>query len=894
MSPRDGPSMPMQQAIPQDLNLGAVKPAAIPAYTRRVVSIATNAQSFTENMLANVLLDTSTPGSFLDPTQSILQFDLTIQNTNPYIDYINFSTSGAAALIQEFRVICQGTPIEEILDYNMMFEMWMDLGGFAQEEFKMYVENNWRAPVLPGTPDINYVKPPMVDREGVIMCPNPINQFGNPAKFHNENGRYLLSADSGFTTSYSDATGTNKARVFSSNFVHAYAPNDSNNSLSMAPGTIRSQTWTNRIDNTYVTWPSTLRPEISGTNTRVAINDIGQKRYRLQDYMMFLANVKNIPVGIQPAKSFIKTSDAITPTGELLTASWNFDSQTNHMTQPKASIRFNVNLPIFSGIIGLWAEKAFPTMLIAPGSMYLQIKWAKAVHAFQVAQDPCRRVYGTFRDYLPNYGLPSGYITEIGGNAINKARTAKTTGVTSTDSVTPPLALTINGTNGTDYAMGANTTTTNSVTFCAFAGYGMCTGNAKPQYIPIDAPWRFGGSWLSSNFTGFVKIADGSANTSPTYYCEETQVSFGTYLPASTAQVRRCFGDSYNNKILPSVATGSNNDVTYLINNLQYVGLQIILPDEITSSIVQMAASGDISLHSHSCRTYKVQTNTSPSQSIILPIKIASACSLFLLFQNQALLDNHYYCGMTRNNPFVGFTWNSITTGENTPPFVGSNTPPTITSGSAATNNSFSIQLRLGNELLPLQPITDYNQIIYELERSMHGTQDMLSSIPIQSSMRHFRSSLTWADTSNIISGTSTTEFSMLRNNDFFTPYIPIRALDDQTITDNPLFSDYPTSSSTNISGGNRGKYVVNNFLPPISKFMLGFDLETFSNQGEVARSGRYLGNGPITLTTTNMFACGQSSDNSITGFDVFNVIAVCYHDIRFSIMPGGQVLAYY
>jgi hypothetical protein len=42
------------------------------------------------------------------------------------------------------------------------------------------------------------------------------------------------------------------------------------------------------------------------------------------------------------------------------------------------------------------------------------------------------------------------------------------------------------------------------------------------------------------------------------------------------------------------------------------------------------------------------------------------------------------------------------------------------------------------------------------------------------------------------------------------------------------------------------------------------------------------------------MFACGQSSDNTISGFDVYNVIAVCYHDIRFSIMPGGQVLAYY
>jgi hypothetical protein len=56
------------------------------------------------------MLDTSTAGSFLNRQYSLLQFDLTITNTNSHVDYINFSASGAAALIQEFRVYCQGTP----------------------------------------------------------------------------------------------------------------------------------------------------------------------------------------------------------------------------------------------------------------------------------------------------------------------------------------------------------------------------------------------------------------------------------------------------------------------------------------------------------------------------------------------------------------------------------------------------------------------------------------------------------------------------------------------------------------------------------------------------------------------------------------------------------------
>jgi len=200
------------QAIPKTLNLGLQKPTSIPAYTRRVTSLATNAQTFKENDLANIILDTSTPGSFLDPTQSFIQFDLQITNSNPYIDYANFSSCGAGALIQEFRIICQGTPIEEILDYNTMFEMWMDIGGFRQEEFKMYMENPWRAPAIHSSTEVNFVKPPMVDREGVMMCPNDVNMFGVPSKFHNYRiqGRALSNNEHGYLNIVSSKTGLNK------------------------------------------------------------------------------------------------------------------------------------------------------------------------------------------------------------------------------------------------------------------------------------------------------------------------------------------------------------------------------------------------------------------------------------------------------------------------------------------------------------------------------------------------------------------------------------------------------------------------------------------------------------------------------------------------------------
>ena len=75
------------KAIPKMLNLAGRKPTLVEAYSRQVASIATNAQSFGPNTYANIVIDTSTPGAFLDPHQTFLEFDFTVTNTNPYLDY---------------------------------------------------------------------------------------------------------------------------------------------------------------------------------------------------------------------------------------------------------------------------------------------------------------------------------------------------------------------------------------------------------------------------------------------------------------------------------------------------------------------------------------------------------------------------------------------------------------------------------------------------------------------------------------------------------------------------------------------------------------------------------------------------------------------------------------
>ena len=413
-------------------------------------------------------------------------------------------------------------------------------------------------------------------------------------------------------------------------------------------------------------------------------------------------------------------------------------------------------------------------------------------------------------------------------------------------------------------------------------GEGNSTGNAKPQYVPRKAPWK-----CLADYLGFGNQCNGLGGT-PTgdyTYTQERNVCYGTYLPASTAQVRRTRQAS--NQAITTNGTNNDNWVNYYITNLKYVGIQTILPDEVTATIVRQAASSDISLHAQSVRTYKSILSQSLSQNLILPVKVASANSLWVIFQNQAVINNTHYSSMTRHCPFSSFQW--------TPSqkcFVGSETTPTIRN--VPTINPFQIQLRIGNELLPIQPMTCVQHVIAELQRSVHGLGDMKTTLPFSNSFRNFR----WLDNTHQTSSAQT-EYNCLKSGDFLVPYIPVQALDDQTITNNPAFMDHHDFANTGFSTwdayNDRGPYVVHEFLPPTSKFLLGFDLDTFPGANDVARSGRYLGNAPLTLQMTNTYAAANASVSGNGGqVDSIAATAIVLHDIRFSIMAGGQVLAYY
>ena len=64
--------------------------------------------------------------------------------------------------------------------------------------------------------------------------------------------------------------------------------------------------------------------------------------------------------------------------------------------------------------------------------------------------DPCRRIFGTYRDYVPSIGFTDGYITEHSGNVFADGRHRYENNLSAGTNTW--LALTDNAANGTDFA----------------------------------------------------------------------------------------------------------------------------------------------------------------------------------------------------------------------------------------------------------------------------------------------------------------------------------------------------------------------------------------------------------------------------------------------------------
>lgn len=836
-------------AIPREINLGLQKPVATPAYTRRFKSQAQNPES-TAGTQATITLDTAQPGSFIDTLESYLSFTLRLTNSNVSRGYnVSFSSCGAHALIRAMRIYVQGVPIEEITEYNALAEWLHDLTGI----------------------------PDYCDRSA--------------------KSRYLANTMMG-------------------------------------------------------------------------------------DHFIYLPPATNVN------GSTVDTERDIA-----------------------------IQLPLISGVLGTMAEKMFPSMLVAPGNCYIQLDLAAAANALRIQEiNVSTLVVGTG-------GAEDQSLTVLPGRIVQG---------TTFSPITDP-----------------NTTTNSSLAAVTASGDAALNAYVNAEEIlddkPFDAPYIVSSDGTVANtlFTGVItseerigggifglaiasdkqlavgKIcADGTGSTIGT-----TTTALITSTSAGTNpnnQVYLGSGLSENGSTQSGANRKMNTDqinISYTVRNLEYIGKQVVVGDDVARAIIERAAAGDISIHTQSYRQYpstialgsgwryRVDPSYSPSdvvtpsngmplvnmfqrynapgaQSIIIPAKISSANAIYHIFRNGQGVEDFQFDSLRRMT--IGFR-----------------------DGPTGGGQTINAQLRIGNELIPQSPIQSASEALEELLKAHHmdgfyGTCEKMGSLVASSSQYQWprpglltlRNRAVDLNGTNVLAvgrftgidtdGVSTSTYGgvqYVRNdfntqllcpnpdsvtfvypsfgaytttdglvtgagNDFFKPLGLVDSTGN-TVTTQAAYQFYRkkdgmsakiqtavNASSIAIDQGyyaesaaeyadrqTKWKMAVRkaffgyaddrsdhqlkspekaNYLNPYrqhtgrySTFMLGFDLDTFSNNTDTIRSGHYLGNNTVSLNLSNVEFIDNSPCNQALMTNA-RMDTYVLHDLRLSFQAGGIVQAFY
>ena len=964
-------------ALPAEVQLGKEKPQGAFALRSRYALSANSASSWNAGTTLTLPLQTGTPGTFTDVKQGIIQATLQIVNTNPYVDFLNFGPSGAMIFFDEMRVYSSGTPVEENLRYSETADLLTIQGGHQCRPFQMYRRNKWRAANgLAGDKHINFIKPSMVDSLGVPMWGRTPFMDKNSAVYQPASISFGTAYNTGGAAPYNSAglttvgageTSTGSlvgtlpfydGNIFSTAVtsatgeeylyglpgasqdqeVHRQASqigllsadtgsvlNHAQVRVSQYGRTRNAGDFANAQAASYAPsqWPDFQPSTLCGEFDDDEVDSILGKT-KISEYMKYLCNVRGLPVGVKGI-----TGDSYCATTGKLPAGQASAENSNSVRY----VQYRVSMPFLSGIYGIFADKMFPDMLIGANNMRIEFKLAQNVKALWTTMDPCRRVPGTLRDFVPFTGKRNGTNrdsdTGVGDGAFGcsnalvvDAATAQGRDNSIVDNSHMYSTLAALGQDLVvpfSYASATGAAGTFSVSALSSKGqYLYNTSNLpKPQYVPVAAPWT----------------KDGAKT-----FVNESAVCFGTYLPASQMQSRRCWP---NTKLDATSDEFFNSGQTYFtIRDIQYIGEQVQLDDVVTSAIIQSAATSEIVVWTRGYRSFEASCDQNAQQNIILPIQIGQAEALYLIFRPSVLLTSPDYYSNSFHCPFVGLSFDNRD--DKTQQLNGAGVIPHV-GGSYTLNSSldtagsglFSYQLFSGTKQYPLQPIQTVSEMITEREKSIHSLHNW-----------------DWCSTENMSLTSWNTRFgnSALATGfdldpfmdfGYFTTFVPVLALDDQTITQNPYLqvaelddryvataADYtgapgsaandaaidaqarkasfrirgrrcPADTQVSVNNGAGAKFsgVLNEFMSPIGSFYLGWDFESWTNHQDVMRTGKFLGQEQISVRMTGTYLCNASSvlvPGQIAQMQTVQCTAIVPHVVKLSFVPGGHMLSYY
>lgn len=466
----------------------------------------------------------------------------------------------------------------------------------------------------------------------------------------------------------------------------------------------------------------------------------------------------------------------------------------------------------------------------------------------------------------------------------------------------PALTVTNNATPATTIAAGTSDAITDSNGKLWGGHYCVFSNLPKPQYIPHADPWN-----RKSFFTGAGHDVAVHAN-----HCNENASCYGTYLPASVPQTRRCQPASRLRIADPTFASAGTT--VFAIRDLQYIGEQVQLDDISASAIIQLAATSEIVVWTRGYRSFEANCTVGEQQNIILPIQIGQATALYLVFRPGSQILNFDYYSNSFSCPFTGLSFDGSRTGSEGDIYYGRNGVQADVGGryeiksslDTQNNGLFSYQLFSGTRQYPLQPIQTVSDLLVEREKSTHslhnwswcGTENM--------------SLISWGKNNSFNSGNTTgMSFDPFLDLGYFTTFVPTMALDDQTITQNP----YMSIAEVDENGTNRPRVrgirqtpavsdsqsvfvgVLNTYVPPIGTFFLGWDFESWTNHEDLMRTGKFLGQEQLSVRMTGCYLMSATNPAASYAGPVAQPVqctAIVPHIVKLSFVPGGHMLSYY
>lgn len=933
--------------VPLDLQLATSVPLGIRAYRRRFMSPCTNLQNAGPDDYVNIYPDTSTPGSFIDPDSTYLVFDFTIKNAHFCVDYSDFGVEGVGgAIIQDWRVYNQGSILEEILEYGTVASALANIEGSYEQEVSMYFSSKLKRGFNEEMHH-NFIKPPMVDASGNCMYgPNPAG-IGLP--LIGGCSQYGTMVDSGGAAAATAGQKFQASQLISSNGMtqltqHANSPtiNDFSGGAIAALG-VGSYPFINTMcAGTKPSWADPAIADVKPAITAVtpmdfpdlfdpSFVDIVQAftyeygTINKPQVMANLCNVKCFPIGMIPAKNaygdkaYGSTETAAYDNGAAARSAatvLGLVGAGGYTAPVMAESTYRICYRPYSGIFGKLATKMLATTLIAPQQMYINLHLASASIALNLSADPCRRISGTIRDYIRNVG--SGNAAGIAANFASYGETTFTMGDTKNPYV---FATSAYGIGYGPFHSVPITTGTTGITTCPNTIFNEAAASGRAVIIHANAAPAAGALAPLSTAVNlpptpqyalvkapnlFKLITDTAASTAM-IYAAENEVFYGTYLKWSVPQVKRIFSMNHDGTTLGGLGTL----ITYQLSNINLAGDQLILPNEVTADIIAQAEAGNFNVHTNSVRTYNLQIQNATTQSIICPLKVNMAKRVLFVFQNNKQRNSTTAFGYDSNcgfNIFSSIYSASGVLAANTNGFnsggqiqggglkgVGFATPLTYNPTLCSTS-SIQVQLRVGNDFYPPQPLTTMQEIVAELCKTLEGWHNSTFS-PVVDGQIVPGSTVTPHTLKNLY-------YDCLQPSKFTTSFIDNSLLDDQTITMNTDFVPLYCARADNLSSANsigaagainsaatngynylcpRGYCVRGLFKSPSSRFILGFNMRAFKSS-DGCDGGTYLGNNTITLMLqgcTGLSVPGES----------YRAVAIVPHRVAMRYSPGGQII---